>query len=126
VCQLNLPRDLKAYQDTVLSFNVPSLQERYEFLRQLSTLFLVQPESLPSCISHGYLGRIDFSLLKPYLEKRSDWQQSARVFDQKDFTLREKSGFMTAKLGALMDNLEGLRLGDGLTNGFTGSGLIYR
>jgi exocyst complex component 5 len=120
------PRDLKAYQDTVLSFNVPSLQERYEFLRQLGTLFLVQPESLPSCISHGYLGRIDFSLLKPYLEKRGDWQQSARIFDQKDFTLREKGAFMTAKLGALMENFEGLRLGEGLASGFSGSGFIYR
>ena len=90
----------------------------------------MQSNALQSTISHGYLGRIDFALLKPYLERRVDWQQSSRMFDQKDLTLREKSGFMTARLVALMDNinLEGLKIGDNLSmaNGFTGSGFVYR
>jgi hypothetical protein len=111
-------RDLKAYQDATTSFGIASLQERYEFIRQLGTIFLVQPESLQSCISQGYLARIEPALLRPYLEKRSDWSQCARMFDGDDTGPVDQSRYMT-RLGALMENFEGLKLGDGLASGFS-------
>lgn len=78
---VSLYRDLKTYQDTVVSFGLPALSERFEFLRQLGNVFLVRPEILKSYITENYLGRIEPALLKPYLAQRSDWAQFERAFD---------------------------------------------
>ncbi|KAF8318148.1 exocyst complex component Sec10 [Clavulina sp. PMI_390] len=78
---LVLTKDLKSYQDTVVSFGYPALSERFEFLRQLGNIFLIQPDILKSYITENYLGRIEPGLLKPYLAQRSDWAQFERDFD---------------------------------------------
>ncbi|KAI0787030.1 exocyst complex component Sec10 [Irpex lacteus] len=78
---LMLAKDLKSYQDTIGTFSIPSLHERFEFLRQLGNVFLVRPDILKSYITEGYLGRIDSSLLKPYLAQRSDWGQAEKGFN---------------------------------------------
>lgn len=78
---MHLIRDLKTYQDTISTFSLPALSERFEFLRQLGNVFLVRPEILKSYITENYLGRIEPSLLRPYLEKREDWAQFERQFD---------------------------------------------
>ena len=44
-------------------------------------MFLVRPEILKSYITEGYLGRIDSSLLRPYLAQRSDWGQAEKGFN---------------------------------------------
>lgn len=132
-------RDLKSYQDTVVSFNVPSLVERYEFIRQLGNVFLVRPEILRSYITENYLGRIDSSLLKPYLAQRSDWVQFENRFNESsemDDTATDvatkglKDRFKIARLSVMMKELEGLKLGDGIaatipsgiTQNFTATG----
>lgn len=74
-------RDLKTYQDTIGSFGLPALSERFEFLRQLGNIFLIQPDILKSYITENYLGRIEPMLLRPYLAQRSDWAQFERAFD---------------------------------------------
>ena len=74
-------RDLKTYQDTIASFGLPALSERFEFLRQLGNIFLIQPDILKSYITENYLGRIEPILLRPYLAQRSDWAQFERAFD---------------------------------------------
>ena len=74
-------RDLKSYQDTIATFSIPSLHERFEFLRQLGNVFLVRPDILKSYITEDYLGRIDSTLLKPYLAQRSDWGQAEKGFN---------------------------------------------
>jgi len=118
-----LAKDLKSYQDTVTSFSVPSLLERYEFIRQLGNVFLVRPEILRSYITENYLGRIDASLLKPYLAQRSDWVQFENRFNESsemDDTVADvtskglKDRFKTARLSMMMKELEGLKLGDGI------------
>jgi hypothetical protein len=76
-----LIRDLKTYQDTIVSFGLPALSERFEFLRQLGNIFLIQPDILKSYITENYLGRIEPILLRPYLAQRSDWAQFERAFD---------------------------------------------
>lgn len=82
VCRCKSPhRDLKTYQDTIVSFGLPALSERFEFLRQLGNVFLVRPEILKSYITENYLGRIEPALLRPYLAQRSDWAQFERAFD---------------------------------------------
>jgi len=78
---LMLTKDLKTYQDTILSFGLPALSERFEFLRQLGNIFLIQPDILKSYITENYLGRIEPMLLRPYLAQRSDWAQFEHAFD---------------------------------------------
>lgn len=123
-------RDLKSYQDTISTFSIPSLSERFEFIRQLGNVFLIQPEILKSYITEGYLGRIDSSLLHPYLAQRSDWPQFGGQFENseegdglgemmtKDGGGGNKPGvgrFGMGRLSMMMRDLEGLRLSDGVT-----------
>lgn len=123
-------RDLKSYQDTVASFNIPALHERFEFIRQLGNVFLVRPEILRSYITENYLGRIDSALLKPYLAQRSDWVQFETRFNENadvediatDIASKGlKDRFKMARLGMMMKDLENLKLGEGISSGFTGS-----
>ena len=79
---LMLAKDLKSYQDVIDSFSIPSLHERFEFIRQLGQVFLVRPVILKSYITEGYLGRIDAALLRPYLAQRSDWGQAEKGFNE--------------------------------------------
>jgi len=120
-----LAKDLKSYQDAISSFSIPSLSERFEFIRQLGNVFLIQPEILKSYITEGYLGRIDSSLLRPYLAQRSDWGQFGERFENEGGDLSEivtqdsnkpnSSRFGMGRLSMMMRDLEGLRLSDGVT-----------
>ena len=115
-------RDLKSYQDTISSFGVPSLHERFEFIRQLGNVFLVRPEILSSYITENYLGRIDSTLLKPYIAQRSDWGSFEKGFDDGvgaeddglsvEKGLKERLGI--GRLSTMMKDLEGMRRGEGM------------
>ena len=72
---------MKLYQDTISTFSIPSLHERFEFLRQLGNVFLISADILTSYITEGYLGRISEELIIPYLEQRSDWSQASKFFN---------------------------------------------
>lgn len=116
---------MKSYQDTISSFGIASLHERFEFIRQLGNIFLVRPEILGSYITENYLGRIDSTLLKPYLAQRSDWGQFEKGFNDgtdagTDYggvggALRERFG--VGRLSFMMKELEGLKLGEGISMG---------
>jgi len=131
---LMLAKDLKMYQDTIATFNMPALAERFEFIRQLGNVFLVRPEILKSYITENYLGRIEPGLLRPYLAQRSDWAQFERGFDFEDESTssvapgakaagigglgsglkdRFAAGVGAGRLGAMMRDLENLRIGAG-------------
>ena len=93
------------------TFKIPSLSERFEFIRQLGNVFLIQPEILKSYIAEGYLGRIDASLLRPYLCQRTDWVQFGSKFYEEDETLGEAASsdsreFAAGGRGGTMDNLK--------------------
>jgi exocyst complex component 5 len=126
-CRILTPllRDLKSYQDTINSFSIPSLSERFEFIRQLGNVFLIQPDILKSYITEGYLGRIDSSLLRPYLAMRSDWVQFEDRFNDEGDNLEDsmrdsnqpgtvaglkKDRFGMGRLSTMMRDLEGLKL----------------
>ncbi|KAJ3518050.1 hypothetical protein NLJ89_g85 [Agrocybe chaxingu] len=111
---LMLAKDLKSYQDTITSFGIPALHERFEFIRQLGNVFLVRPEILRSYITENYLGRIDSSLLKPYLSLRSDWGQFEKGFNDVEAVPDEASAGpglkdRFARLSIMMKELEGLK-----------------
>jgi len=112
----------------VATFNCPALPERYEFLRQLGNVFLVRPEILKSYITENYLGRIESQLLRPYLAQRSDWVQFEKGFDGpgEEIAGTEAKGFKerlgVSRLSTMMKELEGLRIGDGISVGSSLSG----
>ncbi|KAK1231808.1 Exocyst complex component 5 [Marasmius sp. AFHP31] len=124
---LMLAKDIKMYQDTIGSFGIPPLTERFEFIRQLGNVFLVRPEILKSYITEGYLGRIDPTLLKPYLALRSDWGQFEKGFDdgepgEGNTTETKGAGGRFGRLSVMMKDLEGLKpegfkFGDSITLG---------
>ncbi|KAH6915055.1 exocyst complex component protein [Coprinopsis sp. MPI-PUGE-AT-0042] len=108
-------RDIKSYQDTISTFGIPALQERFEFIRQLGQIFLIQPEILKSFITENYLGRIDSSLLKPYIILRSDYGQFEKGFNDSASVPDADSPGATsfsnrfARLSVMMKELESLK-----------------
>ena len=128
---------MKSYQDTIATFAIPALHERFEFIRQLGNIFLVRPEILKSYITENYLGRIDSTLLRPYLAQRSDWGQAEKGFNDGDAGADEtgaetkglRDRFGMGRLSIMMKDLEGLKIGEGiqgmnmpaLPSGFSGS-----
>jgi hypothetical protein len=117
-----LTKDLKSYQDSIDGFGVPALHERFEFIRQLGQIFLVRPEVLRSFITENYLGRIEPALLRPYLAQRSDWGQFEKGFDgdgaegaNGDTKEAARDRFGVGRLSVMMKDLEGFRLGEGMS-----------
>ncbi|PIL36921.1 hypothetical protein GSI_00611 [Ganoderma sinense ZZ0214-1] len=111
---LMLAKDLKSYQDVIDTFSIPSLHERFEFIRQLGNVFLVKPDILKSYITEGYLGRIDASLLRPYLAQRSDWGQAEKGFNDPSAegpvdAKATRDRFGMGRLSMIMKDLEPLR-----------------
>ncbi|KAJ6515675.1 exocyst complex protein [Mycena sanguinolenta] len=110
---LMLAKDIKSYQDTIATFGIPALHERFEFIRQLGNIFLIQPETLKSYITENYLGRVDTNLLKPYIAQRSDWGQFEKGFND---AYGEESGTgkglkdRFGRLSMIMKEVEGLKL----------------
>jgi hypothetical protein len=82
------PRDIAKYQESVKAWNIPSLNERFEMLRQLGNVFLVKPEILPSVLNEGYLAKVDFKSLYPYLQMRVDFKTSKidKLFEKFNLT----------------------------------------
>jgi hypothetical protein len=103
----------------IATFGIFALDERFEFIRQLGNVFIVRPEILKSYINENYLGRIDMSLLKPYLALRSDWSQFEKNFNDATDDVPDSNSSIGLKdrfgrLSVMMKDLEGLKVIDGL------------
>ncbi|POV99427.1 hypothetical protein PSTT_13798, partial [Puccinia striiformis] len=78
---LMLTKDLALYQDTIAKFNIPGLNERYEMIRELGNIFVVQPSILKSYLGESaMLGRIDGKLLRPFFLMRADYGDHSKKF----------------------------------------------
>ncbi|KAJ8296597.1 Exocyst complex component SEC10 [Rhodotorula toruloides] len=77
---LMLTKDLALYQDTISAFSLPALNDRFEMLRQLGNVFIVQPDILRSYLNEAYLARIENRLLRPFVMMRSDYGDYSRRF----------------------------------------------
>ena len=75
-----LTKDLASYQDAISSFNVGALNHRFEMLRQLGNVFIVQPEILKQYLTESYLARIENRLLKPFVMMRTDYNEYGKRF----------------------------------------------
>jgi len=89
-----LAKDIAKYQETVKTWNIPSLDERFETLRQLGKVFLAKPEMLPSVLNEGSLAKADFKSLYPYLQMRVDFKTSKidKLFEKLNLTGLSLSG----------------------------------
>ena len=76
-----LTKDLAMYQDICGRFGVPIVNDRFEMLRQLGALFIVQPGVLKSYMREGHLSNLDETLLRPYLLRRQDYSRDVRTLD---------------------------------------------
>ncbi|GAA6011420.1 hypothetical protein JCM11491_002777 [Sporobolomyces phaffii] len=77
---LMLTKDLALYQDTISTFSLSALNDRFEMLRQLGNVFIVQPDILKSYLNESYLARIENRLLRPFVMMRSDYGDFGRRF----------------------------------------------
>lgn len=75
-----LTKDLALYQDTIATFNLSALNDRFEMLRQLGNVFIVQPDILKSYLTESYLARIENRLLRPFVMMRTDYGEHSRKF----------------------------------------------
>ncbi|CAO3611897.1 unnamed protein product [Cunninghamella echinulata] len=73
---LMVAKDIAKYQEVVQVFKIPTLNDRFEMLRQLGNIFVVKPEILRSILSEGYLARLEPNVLYPYLVKREDFKSA--------------------------------------------------
>ena len=76
-----LTKDLAMYQDAIATFGIPVLSDRFDMLRQLGNLFIVQASVLKSYMREGHLAKIDERLLRPYLLRRADYSKEVRDLD---------------------------------------------
>ena len=79
---LMLTKDLAMYQDVCGRFGVPIVNDRFEMLRQLGALFIVQPGVLKSYMREGHLSSVDETLLRPYLLRRQDYARDVRLLEE--------------------------------------------
>lgn len=73
-----LTKDLAMYQDAISSFGIPALSDRFDMLRQLGNLFIVQPAVLKSYMRESHLAKVEERLLRPYLLRRADYSTHVR------------------------------------------------
>lgn len=100
---LMLTKDLAMYQDVCSRFHIPLVQDRFEMLRQLGTLFIVQPSVLKSYMREGHLSSVDESLLQPYLSRREDYAREIRGMDESQSTgVSEEGGAPSSLLSPLI------------------------
>lgn len=106
-------RDIAKYQESVKAWNIPSLDERFEMLRQLGNVFLVKPEILPSVMNEGYLAKVDFKSLYPYLQNRVDFKTSKidKLFEKQHIAagLGEINASSTTSRMAALEDLTGAK-----------------
>lgn len=89
------------YQDTIARFNIPALNDRFEMIRELGNIFVVQPAILKSYLTESMLGRIDSKLLRPFLMMRADYGDHSKKFwdEVVGITGDPKSGLTSATGG---------------------------
>ena len=75
---LVLSKDITMFQSSVDAFHIRTLNERFDMLREVSNLYLVKPEILPSILSEGHLGKLEYKMVVPLLASRHDWSKIER------------------------------------------------
>jgi hypothetical protein len=67
---------LAKYQETIMSWKISQLNDRFEALRQLGNIYLVKPENLKTLLEEGTLSRLEPQVLHAFVANRADYKQS--------------------------------------------------
>ncbi|KAJ3152868.1 Exocyst complex component 5 [Geranomyces variabilis] len=102
---LILLKDIASYQQTISMFKIAFLNERFDMLREIVTLFVVKPETLKTVINEGHLSRIELPLLRPFLSQRADWSKLAHL--ERDLFQPGASRQQTGRVGGGRDGARG-------------------
>ncbi|KAJ1903009.1 Exocyst complex component 5, partial [Coemansia sp. IMI 209127] len=76
---LVLVKDISKYRETINSFGLPMLNEKFSLLQDISNIFLVQPSALKSLLDEGPLSRLDRATLQGFIQMREDCRSSNLV-----------------------------------------------
>lgn len=106
-----LTKDLAMYQDAVAAFGIPVLSDRFEMLRQLGNLFIVQPAVLRSYMREAHLAKIEDRLIRPYLLKRADYATHVRDMNDEATPVTPLSATTTNASLSSADTLTGVTNG---------------
>jgi hypothetical protein len=68
-----LVKELTRYQELFRGFDSPELEEKFDLLCQIGTLFLVKLENVKIAVTEGLLGKENPRVLLQYLRMREDW-----------------------------------------------------
>lgn len=111
-------RDLAMYQDTISTFSLAPLNDRFEMLRQLGNIFIIQPEILKSYLTESYLARIENRLLRPFVMQRTDFGEFSRRFwddilldEVKPSSSAQTSTASSSAVGGISSGLGGFSFG---------------
>ncbi|KAJ1731607.1 Exocyst complex component 5 [Coemansia sp. Benny D160-2] len=76
---LVLVKDVSKYRETINTFGLPALSEKFSLLQDISNIFLVQPSALKSLLDEGPLSRLDRATLQGFIQMREDCRSSNLV-----------------------------------------------
>jgi hypothetical protein len=72
---MSLLSDCKEYQDVIREFHISSVAEKFEFLRSLTNLFIVNPEGMAQCVAKDpKLAKLKSDELEQYVQMRDDFR----------------------------------------------------
>jgi len=73
---LALMTDLRRYRETIAKFNIPTLNNEFEFLYHIEKIYMVKAEELKGIIEDSPLKSMKQVELESYLSKRSDFSRT--------------------------------------------------
>jgi hypothetical protein len=104
------------------AYSIPAVNDRFDMLRQLGNLFIVQPNVLKSYMAESHLGRVDIRYLRPYLAQRSDYSQFSRSLNLDDGMPEEPAHSVVGHMNNLFShNSRGNRMS--VMSGVAGAGM---
>lgn len=73
---LLITKDLGRFKDCFARFKNSAVDSRFETLRELGNVFIVQPQTMKSLIEEGLLARLDRQFLHSFIVNRADYKQA--------------------------------------------------
>ncbi|KAI8893209.1 exocyst complex component Sec10-like protein [Globomyces pollinis-pini] len=76
---LVLACDISRYHEVIVQFKSVQVDEYFNVLKEICSLFIVKPENLKLVLQESYLGRMDRQSLHAFLLLRSDWSKLTKI-----------------------------------------------
>ncbi|KAJ1921387.1 Exocyst complex component 5 [Mycoemilia scoparia] len=73
---LVVSNDMSRYRQVIEKFGSPQLSERFDYLRELAKIYMVNAESLKGLLNEGILSTADPNLIKKFVLMREDYRSA--------------------------------------------------